>query len=93
MTYCIELDPYYESTTIKPLLQNSIIRAKQKKVNEEDPDFREYRTDRWFHGEKHAYVFIDITMQAKAHKRPFARKPSEVNDLIKSGKLIVVKYI
>lgn len=38
----------------------------------------------------HCYVFIDITMDSKhIHKKPFAKKPSYVDGLIKENKLII----
>lgn len=37
----------------------------------------------------HCYVFIDITMDTSDHKNPFAKKPSVVQELINSKKIII----
>lgn len=83
MIYSFDLTPFYETTEIKPLLQNSVVKAKDK----------EYRADRIFRGETHCYVFIDITIKGNTLRPPFAKKPSVVQKMIKEGSLTVVKYI
>ncbi len=82
MNYYIDLTPFYESTHIKPLLQNAIV---------ESITGYSYRTERWFKGENHAYVFICITKGK--NKPPFAQSPSDVEKAIKNNKIIVTKWI
>lgn len=38
----------------------------------------------------HCYVFIDITMGVPINKKPFAKKPSEIDKMIKENKLIII---
>lgn len=104
----MDLSQYFESTTIKPLLNGSLITSNN----------RQYRAERVFSSnggelkigyarksyltkidysrlpEKvHCYVFIDITLNVPQHKRPFAKKPSEIIELISAGKIIINKLI
>lgn len=81
--YAIDLTEFFEETSLKPLLQNSVIQVKNKT----------YRADRIFRGEKHCYVFIDITIEGDVLREPFAKKPSVVQRMIKEKKIIVKSYI
>ncbi len=39
----------------------------------------------------HCYVFIDITMDTNKRRKPFAKKPSLIEKLIKEKKIIITK--
>jgi hypothetical protein len=75
----MELTNYYEFNNIysKPLIQNQVIEAKGK----------HFRVDRYFNRENHCYVFIDVSEE---QVKPFAKKPSEVKELIKNGIIKVI---
>ena|SRR3990170_8291700 len=100
--HSIDLTPFFESISIKPLLNNSIVSS----------NGRTYRCERTFSSTSgvritgcqrkiyltskdfidkptlvHAYVFIDITMDVPDRKKPFAKKPSYVVEMIKENKL------
>ena len=77
----ILLNMFFESTWIKPLLDKSIVVHKDIK----------YRVERYFDsgGHNHCYVFVSISEYVSV--RPFARKPSDVERLIKEGIITVDK--
>lgn len=79
MEYTINLTQYYESTEIKPLINEHIVKHGD----------RSYRVDRWFKSGKHCYVFVDITMGVGQHRKPFAKRPSDVQELIKNNKITI----
>ncbi len=78
MPYTFNLKPFYETEVDKPLLQDAIVVFGVQK----------YRADRWFSKLGHCYVFVCIS----GHPiQPFGKKPSQVKELIESGKLIIEK--
>lgn len=77
MSYCIDLDPFFESSAIRPVIQNTIVKFGQSL----------FKVERWFMGTDHCYVFID----EKKEYKPFAKKPSEVKELISEKKLTIEK--
>jgi len=81
--YAIDLKPFYENTSIKCLLQDSIV----------EMNGRQYRADRWFKSGKHCFVFIDITMDSEFLKKPFAKTPTYIKELIEENKLKIIKLI
>ena len=38
----------------------------------------------------HCYIFIDITMDVPVNKKPFAKKPSVIEQMLKENKLIII---
>jgi hypothetical protein len=76
----MNLDNFYESTSIKPLIQNAIVESKTG---------HKYRVDRWFKGDNHCYVFVDIGLTS--NKPDFAQSPSQVQKAILTKKIIVTK--
>lgn len=77
----ILLNMFFESTWIKPLLDKSVVIHKGIT----------YRTERYFDSgsNNHCYVFISISEYTNV--RPFAKKPSDVERLIKEGIITVDK--
>ncbi len=80
-----DLSPYFEiyelgkeSVGYRPLLHGNVIVSNEK----------EFWVDRIIKGNKHCYVFIP-TKEFKI--RPFARKPSEVKQLIEEKKITVTE--
>mgnify|MGYP003661515546 CR=1 FL=1 len=72
---------------VKPLLQGHTIKSG-------DNDYRTERIIKRTHGSanKHCYVFIDITINAKHRKNPFAKTPSTVVELLKSKKIVITNF-
>lgn len=88
-TYHIDLTDFYEPIEIRPLLNDHIVTH----------GTRTYRVERHQKGftkisfTEHCYVFIDITINAKQHKKPFAKKPSVIQEMINNKKLIITNTI
>lgn len=84
--YAIDLTEYYEPKISKPLLAGHIV--SHNNVT--------YRVDRWFKAPKdiecHCYVFVDITIDTTLHIKPFAKKPSDVEALLKNNILQIRSY-
>ncbi|MES3018215.1 MAG: hypothetical protein V4721_10570 [Bacteroidota bacterium] len=81
--FAFSMKPFYESTSIKPLLQNAIVLIKGRKC----------RVERWFFKDQHCYIFIDIDIESKEPKiKPFGAKPSQVQTAINSNKITILKY-
>lgn len=73
------LTEHYEPQGQKPLINGAVVQSAKGK----------WRTERWFKADGHCYVFIDIALNS--NKPPFAQKPSQVTQAIKSKKIIVIK--
>lgn len=71
----------YESVLIKPLLQGSIIESAGRK----------FKSHRWFRGDKHYYEFENIESNNPIEN--FERKPTEVSDAIRDGRIKIIKII
>lgn len=82
-----DLTPFYEPQAIgkdpigvRPLLQGHTVKSGD----------RQYRTERIMNNKLgHCYVFIDISINHAQHKNPFAKKPSEVVELLKIKKIVI----
>lgn len=80
--FAFSLKPFYESTSIKPLLQNAIVMIKGRKC----------RVERWFFKDHHCYVFVDIDLDHKGTKiKTFAAKPSQAQSAINTNKITIIK--
>jgi len=88
----IKLNSYFENRRIKPLLARSIVSSKGTT----------YRTEREWEGnitfaENHCYVFVPIDGKLFHDSgkpiKPFAKKPSDVANLIEQGIITVDKLL
>lgn len=87
--YAFDLTPFFDPLLHPriergPLIQGAIVMHNGKR----------FRVDRWFRRIKgvdhHCYVFINISNNGI---KPFGKKPTDIRELITSGKLVIEKII
>jgi DNA repair exonuclease SbcCD nuclease subunit len=78
----IDLLPFMEDMSIKPLLNGHIVSVNNK----------QFRVERYQWEGKHCYVFVDITMGG-AKSKSFAKTPTYVKEAIKENKIKITNTI
>ncbi len=81
----IDLTPYMEPSEIRPLLDGHILRIGKKTFRTERHHVNDFKG--------HCYVFIDITLESSSRDKPFAKKPSYVQEAIENKKITITNTI
>jgi hypothetical protein len=84
----IDLTPFFEDKTILPLINGQVVKHKSSTYRVEHYHWHPQNEKGYF--TKHCYIFVDITIGILNHKLPFAKKPSTIEEMIKSKKITII---